>query len=590
MIDNPVYSRTSRFLLMVPVLAMATAVCSAQSFNLLDDLQPGLTAGSQALGISGNGTVVFGSGSLEEFVNNSVEIRKPAVAWSGSDIRQITAFSNNDSEVDARATAASFDGSTIVGWGTCLSDDECPFISINNVTQVFSDWGRNGIDRVRADAVSDDGSTIVGRNGWAFKRKDGIIELFDGGAGYGLASANGVAGDGNIFVGSTGETAGPEFGERPYIRAGDTLTFLSSLRGDAIAVTSDGSTVVGYLVIEPFAKHRAFKWTNETGAILLDDTATNPIAIESAWDVSDDGAVIIGGASDRTAAIADGFVWTEATGRRLMRSVLEQDLGVDTSQWLYVVPTGISADGRVIAGTAWSHTFQPTAWRAELSAQPVAWATAAGGVFGEGSNWVGGSVPDETQEALFDASFFAAGKRGDSVTVTFDAVAATTGLHVADAQVTLDLQGHSYGIKQLTVGATDDAELVVRNGGCGVDVSTRRVLIGDEGLSGSIYIEQDGILEVTASTIGLPALVVGYGGGVSAADQKRPAGSRNRGHALQRRRRCRRLRRMGRPTACRAVGRYRRRRGRQRRRGGQHRNRRRGAVDAAPLAGGRGRI
>jgi probable HAF family extracellular repeat protein len=100
-------------------------------------------------------------------------------------------------------------------------------------------------------------------------------------------------------------------------------------------VTPDGATVVGWATVAMF---RAFRWTPATG---MQDLGTLGGSMSEAYGVSADGAVIVGYAVDYLDRMR-AFRWTEATGM--------QDLG--TFGGAYGAATDVSADGRVIVGWA----------------------------------------------------------------------------------------------------------------------------------------------------------------------------------------------------------------------------------------------
>jgi hypothetical protein len=144
------------------------------------------------------------------------------------------------------------------------------------------------------------------------------------------------------------------------------------------------------------------------------------------------------------------------------------------------------------------------AWRAVLSTNIVAWSNALGGAFSDSSNWVGGIVPDNSQTALFDSSFYTTLKltsfaANQPVIITFDDVITTGGLDI-NSPVIFDLQAHSYGVDVLSIGGSvitpDEVQLEIINGALGINTGDQPVLIGAIGNKGQLMVSAGGIFEV----------------------------------------------------------------------------------------------
>lgn len=185
--------------------------------------------------------------------------------------------------------------------------------------------GFDSYDGSRGYAVSDDGSTIVGR----LTHEDGGNLAFRWREGEG-------------FVG---------------------LGFIDENRRDTRAwgVSADGSVVVGTGLIDPFGE-RAFKWTAETGIRRLDDLEVR----SRAWGVSADGSIVVG----HSGAVGGAAVWEGDSGPRGIAEILTNDFGVDLGGWDLTNARSVSADGRIVTGTGRNPNGDTEAWIAELTPIP----------------------------------------------------------------------------------------------------------------------------------------------------------------------------------------------------------------------------
>lgn len=101
--------------------------------------------------------------------------------------------------------------------------------------------------------------------------------------------------------------------------------------GYATALSADGRVLVG--LANNGSQYLAFRWTNETGSILLPPLVPGQITAVQA--VSADGSVVVGWSGDRAVRWDDGIP-----------SLIPLSLGANPPQRAY----GVSADGRVFAG------------------------------------------------------------------------------------------------------------------------------------------------------------------------------------------------------------------------------------------------
>ena len=198
------------------------------------------------------------------------------------------------------------------------------------------------------------------------------------------------------------------------------------------AISADGSTVVGHVKDDipsglPLPDV-AFRWTESTGAIIFAPPGTPDVSFaRKAFDVSEDGSVIVGSITLGQGDAGNGFTWSEDTGLVLVegRALRISDDGStivgrggfdepfrDGPGPLELLPipnglgsggqaTAVSADGKIVVGdfvpdddslagsrvVVWDEAGLPTL--APLTA------TLANGISADGSTAVGLSNPGE---------------------------------------------------------------------------------------------------------------------------------------------------------------------------------------------------
>jgi uncharacterized membrane protein len=115
----------------------------------------------------------------------------------------------------------------------------------------------------------------------------------------------------------------------------------------------------------------AYRWTKETGLSLLGTCLPNYHS--RALAVSGDGSVVVGYVQNNSGFDEQkAFIWDQKHGMRLFQDVLEEDFGLDLSGWQLADPwaswkaTGISEDGLTVVGVALNSQNQREAWRAVL--------------------------------------------------------------------------------------------------------------------------------------------------------------------------------------------------------------------------------
>jgi len=276
---------------------------------------------------------------------------------------------------ESRGNAISADGSTIVGTSS-TSEGSGPVAmrASGGTMQSLGDFP-GGLFHADARGVSADGSVVVGfgnKSGnaaWsAFRYTDeaGLVDLGAlGQVGLFSSQARGVSADGSVVVGNSGPVNAQGFGVPFAFRwnAQEGMVALGDIPGggggDAFGVSSDGNTIVGWG--GSTSGQQAFRWTEATGTVGLGDL-DGGVFKSQALDVSDDGRIVgIGSTADGARA----FLWDEADGMRDLQIVLEQ-LGLDLSGWTLAEARAISNDGLTIVGVGLNPDGNGEAWIATL--------------------------------------------------------------------------------------------------------------------------------------------------------------------------------------------------------------------------------
>jgi uncharacterized membrane protein len=159
----------------------------------------------------------------------------------------------------------------------------------------------------RANAISADGSTIVGWNDQDNGGRSGVI--WQDGVPLDVVDANG----------------------EPV--------------GEALAVNPDGSVVVGTGYFTANGSE-AWRWTEETGAQPIGFIGA--LGAAYAFGVSDDGNVIVGASG--FGFNRDAIVWTPESGMVTLAAYLETQDVVVPEGWTFITAGAVSGDGKVIGG------------------------------------------------------------------------------------------------------------------------------------------------------------------------------------------------------------------------------------------------
>jgi probable HAF family extracellular repeat protein len=222
------------------------------------------------------------------------------------------------------ATDLSGDGSIVVGYAWSSSTDLFAVRWPTDTVIAKLLPLPNGWSRANADALSTDGSVIVGR-----------LSQGNWSQAFRWTQSGGVVGLGDL--------------------PGVPTDSFSSYASDASA---DGSVIVG----TGNSAHRpnAFRWTSSTGMVSL-GALLGPEFNSEAYAVTPDGNTVVGESANMA------MRWTQKDGMRSITDLLAS-AGVDTSGWWLRSATAVSDDGKIIVGWGVNPEGKSRSWLADLSA------------------------------------------------------------------------------------------------------------------------------------------------------------------------------------------------------------------------------
>ncbi len=371
-------------------LLMFPAWVGAASFTPLSNPSGGYNL-RIGVGISADGSTVVGSG----FTAAGSE----AIRWVNGGSPQGLGFMAGGNESYAVATSA--DGSVIVGRGDALqgaSDPQPGNVSIEGFRWTQAGGMQSlgylplGGSYAVANGVSADGSVIAGYSDgpasemayrWTqFEALQPIGALPYGGSQW--SQANAISGDGVVIVGESSGTFGLIDGRQAFrwtISTGiSALTPLArSASTTALGVSADGSVIVGNSFISSsscldcvppvVSRNNAVSWTNQGAPTLLGQVPGGDYG-SSARAVAADGSVVVGMYQvdpDDPLTGFRAFVWTAGSGMQKLFDVLLLEGATGLSGWTLLQATGVSADGRTIAGYGLNPLGQPQAFLATIA-------------------------------------------------------------------------------------------------------------------------------------------------------------------------------------------------------------------------------
>lgn len=315
------------------------SVATGAFFYGLGDL-PGGNYESAAYAISGNGKVVVGSSS------SATSDREQAFVWTAGGGMQPLEYTGNNR---TSANAVSYDGSTIVGWSGYLSS-----------TPRAIEWTESGARTIggsRANAISDDGSIVAGMISEVNHHEAMYWDTSRNSYGLGGREVGGISANGQIMVGVDGYSTDME--AVYWNQSGNMISL--GLGGEyefAIAASSDGSVVIGSGSFN--SVRQAFIWKMGGDWKLIDNL---PNGNGYATDVSYNGSIVVG-YNYLAGGGSDAFVWDEINGTRRLYDILT-DLGVEIDGWNLDRVTGISENG-ILVGYGINPQGNTEAWIASI--------------------------------------------------------------------------------------------------------------------------------------------------------------------------------------------------------------------------------
>jgi uncharacterized membrane protein len=214
-------------------------------------------------------------------------------------------------------------------------------------------------------SVNGDGSTVVGlawycpgAEGFQWTKGGGIVGL---GHPTGASSrATAISADGSTIVGFYED---PVQGFRRPVRwvSGNTDLFVGTdLPGEAIAVSSNGSQIVGQAA-DSTGNGRAFYYTAKSGLVPMGVLSGNSTDQSVAIGVSDNG-IVIGASIDTIFWTSEPFIWTLKTGMNPLQAVLVRNGARIPSGVTLTNVLAISADGSTIVGLWLDQNFNQGPW------------------------------------------------------------------------------------------------------------------------------------------------------------------------------------------------------------------------------------
>jgi uncharacterized membrane protein len=349
---------------------LTTAALADDPFFVPVDITPeACTHAGELTGATADGSMLVGFRRTPDFCN-----RRIAVRWTAAGgVADLTATGGKDDEWVPYGVSA--DGAVTVGLTRLGGTDEHATIWYGDGTFTHLDFGP-GIE-AEANAVSDDGSTVVGytydtatfeQRGFAWSADDGEMVLPRPATFTGSTSAQAASADGLRVAGG----AAPEVGvfNVPVLweRTGDewSVEVLDIAPGQTLGwvrgMSDDGTVVVGSGHDHIAQDSRALAWFDGAMVIL------SPLPGDTdSWGfvVSGDGLVVGGSSQHDTTGITRAFLWDVEHGMRTVDAVLAE-AGLAAAGWQLRYVTAISSDARTIAGRGTDPGGNAESWIAYL--------------------------------------------------------------------------------------------------------------------------------------------------------------------------------------------------------------------------------
>jgi uncharacterized membrane protein len=376
-------------------LLICASAAGASSIVGLGFIDPGFPR-SIARAVSEDGTTVIGSAASPESAPfGNLE----AFRWRAETGMQGLGDLGGTHEFGSDAGGVSADGGVVVGTAKSVHAYSAPFQFGDEAYRWTPAGGMQGLGFLAghngsgASDVSRDGSVIVGgsalvtpagdvRGNEAFRRTEaddmvGLGTL----PGFDRSSAHHVSADGSVVTGfAFNFLAGGGREDQVFVwtetEGMASIGFLPDKEKTwDFDLSSDGSTIVGWSQGQFQAE--AFRWTEETGMMGLG--VADGFGSSRADAVSADGSIVFGTNMDPMDLPGnEGFVWDEGNGMRVLRTVLEQEYGLDLGGWESLFVTAITDDGRTLVGYGVNSDGHYEAWLAHVPEPATALLLACG--------------------------------------------------------------------------------------------------------------------------------------------------------------------------------------------------------------------
>ena len=334
------------------LLSTTSPLLAARFTSISSAYTDSLMGSSYGWAISGDGRTVVGNIEvgqevlLPDFPDYTyVEYTQTAYKWNPfSSSLTLLPFSN--------ATGASYDGSTVVGGRYRWTE-----------AGGAQDLGGLGTTGSAAYGVSADGNTVVGfsdgpngREAYRWTEAGGMQGLGFLPAANNNSRASAVSADGSVVVGSS-------YGGAFIWTESTGMTNLATVGpldepfyGYPNAISADGLTVVGQ-------SPETWIWTEAGGLQFLGMN-------QPAYGVSADGSIVVGG-DQWSSSTGIAWIYDETNGVRNLKSVFENDYGMDLTGWTLYAALDVSDDGTKFTGVGINPLGQREAWFADIAAVPI---------------------------------------------------------------------------------------------------------------------------------------------------------------------------------------------------------------------------
>jgi probable HAF family extracellular repeat protein len=333
----------------------SVAASQTTGFQALGQM-PGAAMGTDASGISGDGSTIAGYGWICDtfFPNGTCSGSSTVQAFRWTPAGGYQLLGSPGGSAFFGAGAVSYDGSVIVG--------EHPLPNQFAAFRWTAATGMTQLPMNIAAAVTPDGSMAAGGNAWW--KTSGQTGNFGncGDAQISLAMAD-LSADGSVAAGS-GPHGTPFMGDFFHAYrstpAGNCQDIdpVGNRNSDAAGISADGQVIVGEMQIG--GPYFAFRWTASTGMVNLGDLGGG---LSRADATNRDGSVVVGHSlTSGSTGSAHAFRWTAKTGMQDLQTLLKPPHG-----WILQTAIGVSADGTVITGNGFNTKLgvdEP--WRAVL--------------------------------------------------------------------------------------------------------------------------------------------------------------------------------------------------------------------------------